>query len=178
MQVHEAKHEATRLGGDRVEIHQSIDGLMKVARRDQPRDYIWGRTSTHVLVRTANKRTGFSPTNYPTSGVIAFEFDAAPKHGRHSTGRRCTRRPLDSSLLDGWVLAKLGCSGIEVREYDIWRFTASVCSANTLDPGNLLSMMVTGFGMIVDADRFANAMLHGVPGSGPRCWGFGTLMIA
>lgn len=139
-----------------------------------PRDYIWGYTGHGVVVRTAKLRDGFRRIDCPQSGFVRFELDVAPDVGR------ANRRPVPAEQLRSWVASRLGNSGIEVKESEIEPFAthiSSLPSRNARLCGSYIGAFVSGIGKVTDAERLFAVMRNGLPGGGPKCWGFGTFII-
>lgn len=143
----------------------------------QPRDYVWGWTGKDIIVRSARPRDGFQPVVCPKSGYIRFEFEAAPR-----TGTAKNRQPMPWECLRSWATQRLSESGIKVLDLEIDPFVTHISSLPSRIPEQqdgrtLVGAFMTGIGKVTGPKNLAVAWQHGIRGSGPKCWGFGTLVI-
>lgn len=179
MLVYEAKHQRSRLGNDRVTLHRKLYMIMNFPDAHE-RNWIWTESENNVLVRSERLRDGFTAVHYPENGLVGFQFDAAPKRGRAGSVGRRSRRPVEASEMHRWATLKLFESGIVAHEIEIMQFIANISSFNERNHetcGKLLAAIISGEGDIVNPAAFNAALINGVQGAGPKCWGFGTPVV-
>ena len=165
--------------GSRGKEHARQDSQWLPEHRDKtPRtNYIWGIMDEVTYIRSATMISKlFVPTIVPTSGEIVFAFDASPKIGKGGWKghKKPTRRPLPSNQYNEWLENKLlNDCGIDIIGIEITPITVNVPEHRYNYPG----MSVVGEGRIINEERYRETILHGISGAGPKCWGFGMLIV-
>lgn len=167
--------ELTRGSIDRDAIKRAVDSLMMEPHTDVARDYSWFRHGNVIVIRTEHHRPFFERLKLPKKGAtVSFSADAAPKRGHtKSPTRNRTRRPLFASIgIEAWARPKLADAGLDVIEIDTVSFETQISSRAKLQCG-----AIVGEAVITNLDLLSNLLLHGLPAAGPKCWGFGAVMI-
>jgi hypothetical protein len=165
-------------GHDRDAIKRAVEQRMKPAKTDVARDYLWGRSGDTVVVRIGAARRGFKPVTLPQpETVISFHLHAAPKRGYHNTHdrwRSSSRRSMFREVsIEQWARVKLHEAGLHVLNMEAMQFDSKIG-----DRVGLYCGVVTGEATVIDPEHLAANLLCGIPAAGPRCWGFGTLIIS
>jgi hypothetical protein len=121
---------------------------------------------------------GFTRYQTPTRGsIIGFTFHAAPKRGhkgkRNGKRRSTTRCSLFLTVsINDWARAKLTAAGLDVLDMEAVYFRTKIGDRTAIQGG-----MIMGQAKVADRDVLATNLVQGIPSSGPRCWGFGTMIL-
>jgi hypothetical protein len=178
--MYERRYTLRELGddADRNSIKRAIERKMKVPGEVQPRSYVWGRIGDTVLVRTGTETPGFTAGQIPRRGaIIDFAFHAAPKRGhkgkRNGKPRSTTRCSLFLTVpIEDWAQAKLADAGLDVIDMETVYFQTKIGDRTALQAG-----MIMGQAKVANRNVLTTNLVQGIPSSGPRCWGFGTMIL-